>query len=213
MLIFTESHTHAHTQSLCVHHAVRLPLCRGGMPLEGSPLCFPISGCVGWEPVGRVSGSPCGREPAVSGHTCGPRIRPDRCTCPQSHSAGTQSPERCTDTADTTETRHPTNNSAEHTHTRVDEEAEIEKWTSVVAPVRNLLILAQWKRNVALTVTAFGVVYPPYTRHTAVRPHVVDTGTARSPDGTAPTPTRYCDTDTLHRQRETEMEREGLETE
>lgn len=52
------------------------------------------------------------------------------------------------------------------------------------------------------TTTAFGVVYPPYTRHTAGPPRAVDTGTARSPDGTAPTPTRYCGTDTLHRQRE-----------
>lgn len=107
--------THMHTQSLCTHHAVRLPQRRGGTPLEGSPLCSPISGCVGWEPAGWVSGSPCGREPAVSGHTCGPRIRPDRCTCPRSRSAGTRSPGRCTDTADTTETRHPTNNWAEHT--------------------------------------------------------------------------------------------------
>lgn len=107
--------SHTCTQILCTHHAVRLPLCRGGTPLEGSPLCSPISGRVGWEPVGRVAGSPCGREAGAWGHTCGPGIRPDRCTCPQSHSAGTRSPERCTDTAYTTELHCPTNNSAKHT--------------------------------------------------------------------------------------------------
>lgn len=124
-LILDADHTHTHTPILCTHHAVRLPLCRGDTPLEGSPLCFPISGCVGWEPVGQVAGSPCGREAGAWGHTCGPRIRPDRCTCPQSHSAGTQSPERCTDTTYTTEPHCPTNNSAEHTHSRVYEQAEI----------------------------------------------------------------------------------------
>lgn len=100
---------------------VNQTLCRGGTPLEGSPLCSPISGCVGWEPVGRVGGSPCGREAGASGHTCGPSTRPDRCTCPQSHSAGTQSPEHCTDTAYTTQPHCPTNNSACTRHTDVQQ--------------------------------------------------------------------------------------------
>lgn len=121
------SHSCTNTQDLSTRHALDLPLYWGGKPLAGSPLCSPISGCSGWGPVGRVGGSPCGREAGAQGHTCGPGNRRDRCTCPQNHSAGTLSPGDYTDTPYTTETHCPTNNWAKNTHKTVEEKKTNQK--------------------------------------------------------------------------------------